>query len=129
MPRKPKQNTAADLGANPSATDRIFINNYPSTLCHERINGKSSISFSSISFKFHDAWASFILLNSFISESTKSNGTLINNCKNLFLGKPDEIRLVSVPRGDGMYDAIKLSNQEILNTIESNRVSYKAAHA
>ena len=126
MPRK-SRNTPPDTDVS-TTNHSIFINNYPRKLCRER-NSETAHPFVSVSFAFHDVWASFALPLSMISRSTKHNGDNINGFCNLFLGQPDEIRTVSVPVKPGEYEKIQLSNLEIKNTIENNRASYKAAHA
>ena len=120
----PRKSNASDVQSPP---EKIFINNYPAKLCHEHINGKSSISFTSISFMLNNAFASFLLPNKMIYESRRANMTIVPDSFTLFLGSPNEIRNVSVPGENGLYKNIKLTNQEIWETIEKNRAEYRAA--
>lgn len=116
--------------SDPKASDKpdnqaVFINNYPAALCHERT---STNVFTSVAFKLNDKWASFALANTMLRQSNRHNGQPIPNCLNLFLGKSDEMRSVSIQDGNGGYENIKMSNADILNIIQSNRAAYKAAH-
>lgn len=110
----------------PILNNPVFINNYPLSLCHERTSTKSS-TFTSVAFMYDGKWASFALPNAMLKQSCKRNGDVIPNCKNLFLGKPDEIRNVSVRTTSNSYETIQLRNSDILNIINQNRESYRAS--
>ena len=116
-----KGNPDPPINSNP-----VFINNYPVSLCHERTSTKST-SFTSVAFMYDGNWASFALPNAMLKQSCKRNGDIIPNCLNLFLGKPDEIRNVSVRTASNSYETIQLRNADILSIITQNRESYKAS--
>ena len=109
----------------PTSNNPIFINNYPVSLCHERTSNKSS-TFTSVAFMYDGKWASFTLPNAMLKQSCKRNGDIIPNCMNLFLGKPDEFRNVSIKKSNS-YETIQMRNADILNIIKQNRDSYKAS--
>lgn len=105
-------------------TKPLYIRNYPEQLCHEHV--RDNFSFSSISFRFGEKFASFLLPKVFITESTRYNLTLIPKCVNIALGNCNDMRKISILE-DGKYKYIKLTNQEIWDAIQQNRAEYKAS--
>ena len=99
----------------------LFINNYPSSLCHKHTSNDKQ--FTSVSFKYNDKWASFIVNDSQIKDSTRKDGTIIDNCINIVLGKAHQSRKISFKNENGIYDTEQMSNSDIRRFINENRVS------
>lgn len=99
----------------------LFINNYPSSLCHKHSSGDKT--FTSVSFMYNDKWASFIVNDGQIKDSTRKDGTLIDNCINIVLGKAHQSRKISFKNETGNYDTEQMSNSDIRRFINENRVS------
>lgn len=118
---KPKSTTEHIM----ASTKPLYIRNYPEQLCHEHV--RNNFSFSSISFRLNEAFASFLLPTVYITESTRYNLTLIPKCVNIALGNCNDMRKISISEGDGKYKYIKLTNQEIWDAIQRNRAEYKAS--
>ncbi len=103
----------------------LFINNYPASLCHKHTSGDKT--FTSVSFKYNDKWASFIVNDNQIKDSTRKDGTIIDNCINIVLGKAHQSRKISFKNETGSYNTEQMSNGDIRNFINENRVSAQFA--
>lgn len=100
-------------------SDCLQIRNYPGTLIHEHKSDDGSV-FHSVSFRFRDAWASFIPSEDEITQSSdKSNSERFD----LTLGDPDDIRNVSIKK-ENEYIFVPMFNRTILSTIKNNRYEY-----
>lgn len=117
---KKKSNTDAMV------EESVFINNYPRSLCRKRASESNSI-FMSVAFRFQDAWATFTLPLSMVKESTRRDGSTIDNCYNLFLGKSTEQRNISIKNADGKYEKLKMSCADIQHLIAEAREAYSAS--
>ncbi|MCQ2522113.1 MAG: hypothetical protein MJ105_07020 [Lachnospiraceae bacterium] len=104
----------------------VFINNYPRALCRKRASENNNI-FMSVAFRLNDAWATFTLPLSMVKESTRRDGSTINNCYNLFLGKSTEQRNISIKNADGKYEKQKMSCADIQRFIIEARNAYAAS--
>lgn len=127
--KKQEENNMAKKKNNTDAISEessVFINNYPRALCRKRASENNSI-FMSIAFRLNDAWATFTLPLSMVKESTRRDGSEIQNCYNLFLGKSSEQRNISIKNADGKYEKQKMSCADIQHFILEARNAYAAS--
>ena len=119
-----KSNDAPNNKAD-STPSNVTINHYPQTLCHQHSGPNGSI-FHAISFKYHDAWASFIVADeNSIHQSVKRNGDIIPGRVDVILGAPDDVRSVSILADDGeTYISQPMFNSTISSSIASDRKDY-----
>ena len=119
-------NKKSETAAKP-ANKRIYLNNYPKSLCREHEG--ASRPFMSISFQMTDLrWASFIVPTGLERNSLRRDGTIIENCITLPLGEPSAKRLVSVACGDTFED-VTMTNQEIYDSVIASREAFQVANA
>lgn len=117
-----KKNEAAEQ----TASKKIYLNNYPKSLCREREG--SSRPFMSVSFQMTDLrWASFIIPVGLERNSLRRDGTIIENCITLPLGEPSAKRLVSIAQGEGFED-VTMTNQEIYDAVMISRTAFQVAN-
>lgn len=119
-------NKKSETAAKP-ANKRIYLNNYPKSLCREHEG--ASRPFMSISFQMTDLrWASFIIPTGLEKNSLRRDGTIIENCITLPLGEPSAKRIVSIANGDSFED-VQMSNQEIYDSVMASREAFQVANA
>ena len=104
-------------------TQPVILRNYPAALCRERI-AEGDYQFHSVSFKFGNSWASFIIDKEFIQQATRRNGDVIPNRVNIMLGEPDDVRIVSVSAGDGNFDRRPMFNSTVCSAVIADKKDY-----
>lgn len=63
---------------SPTSSDAVVIRNYPATLIHEHISSDDGSVFRTLSFRFRNAWASLILPDGSVTQSTSRKGNLVH---------------------------------------------------
>lgn len=118
-----KKNEAAEH----TTGKKIYLNNYPKSLCREHEG--TTRPFMSISFQMTDLrWASFIVPSGLERNSLRRDGTIIENCITLPLGEPGAKRVVSISQGDSFED-VTMTNQEIYDSVMASREAFQVANA
>ena len=102
----------------------VEIQHYPENLIREHPSNFDDGTFLTLSFKFRDKWASFILDESEVEQSMRSNGQVIPGRLNINLGSPEEIRNVSIQSDNGEYVNQPMYNKTIYAEIMRNRKRY-----
>lgn len=102
----------------------VEIQHYPESLIREHPSNFDDGTFLTLSFRFRDKWASFILDESEVEQSMRSNGQVIPGRINISLGDPDEIRNVSIQEDGGEYVNQPMYNKSIYAEIMRNRRRY-----
>ncbi len=102
----------------------VEIQHYPESLIKEHPSNYSDGTFLTLAFKFRDKWASFILDESEVEPSMRSNGEVIPGRFNINLGDPDAIRNVSVQSDNDEYVNQPMYNRSIYREIMLNRRNY-----
>lgn len=106
------------------STQPVILRNYPAALCRERLSDSGDYQFHSVSFKFGDSWASFIIDRGNIQQATRRNGDAIPNHVNILLGEADDVRNVSVSASDGNFDRRPMFNSTIYSAVIADRKDY-----
>lgn len=119
MPKKSKSDSTAN-----STPSSLMIYNYPQSLCHQHSNPDGTI-FHSISFRYKDSWASFIVDENSIQQATRRNSDVIPSRVNISLGDPEDVRSVSILADDGeTYISQPMFNSTIYSSIAAGRKDY-----
>lgn len=109
--------------ASDSTPSGVVIRNYPRGLCRLRTSNLDGSMFYSVSFKFKDAWASFIIPEDSVQQSMRHNGSVIPDRVNIMLGPSEDIRKVSI-RTDGRYASQPMFNSTIYSSVVADRNNY-----
>lgn len=119
---KNKSNPNIKADSTPSS---IMIYNYSESLCHKHVSDSDGSVFYSVSFRFKDSWASFIVDENSIQQATRRNGDIISGRVNISLGASDDVRSVSILADDGeTYISQPMFNSTISSSIASDRKDY-----
>lgn len=118
------KNKTSPADTSDSMPSNVMIYHYPKALCHEHLSGSDGNDFISVSFKYKDSWASFIVSKDDIQQSVNRNGDAIPNRVNILLGVSDDIRSVSIQADDGTYVSQPMYNRTISTSIVADRKNY-----
>ncbi len=105
-------------------TSNALVTNYPSKLCRKQQSKYDDSHFRSISFRFKNAWASFVLSEDNVSPAKRRDGRTIPNRLNLDLGDSEDIRFVSVKKDDDTYERKPFFNRTIKSIIDGEKKDY-----
>ncbi len=108
----------------------IEVRNYPSSLCRTHQSQYDDSTFMTLSFRFKDKWASFIIDSCDLEPSMRRNGEELPDRFNVILGNPDEIRNVAISSEDGIgFINQPMYNRTIRDAILQSRKEYVKAIA
>lgn len=110
--------------------DGVFLNNVSDKMIHARTtkDGKSFVSVNVSCPQSENGIGSISISPNQVFESTRKDGTVVNGYKNIFLGKPDGTRKVSIKvKGDNSstYDNVSMSNKDIKDMFDTERDNYR----
>ena len=108
----------------------IEIKNYPASLCKKHQSLYDDSTFLTLSFRFQNNWASFIIDDSCdIKPSMRRNGEELPDRFNVILGDPSGIRNVSLKSESGGFVNQPMYNRTIKDAILKSRKEYVKAIA
>lgn len=110
--------------------DGVFLNNVSDKMIHARTtkDGKSFVSVNVSCPQSENGIGTISISPNQVFESTRKDGTVVNGYKNIFLGKPDGTRKVSIKvKGDNSstYDNVSMSNKDIKDMFDTERDNYR----
>ena len=111
--------------------DGVFLNNVSDKMIHARTtkDGKSFVSINVSCPQSENGIGTISVSPNQVFESTRKDGTVVDGYKNIFLGKPDGTRKVSIKvKGDNSstYDNVSMSNKDIKDMFDTERDNYRA---
>lgn len=110
------------------AKNNLFMNWVSGKMVHEASkDGKTFYNLSLPLAASANGYGSISVSAGQVRDSTKKDGTVVPEFKNILLGSADGVRKVSIKAQDGSYTTVEMTNQEILNAVEENRKAYRAA--
>lgn len=110
--------------------DGVFLNNVSDKMIHARTT-KDGRSFANVNIscpQSENGIGTISVSSNQVLESTRKDGTVVNGYKNVFLGKPDGTRKVSIKvKGDSSsaYDNVLMSNKDIKDMFDTERDNYR----
>ena len=111
----------------------LFINGISEALIH--INQKADgTEFANVSIPCKQSktgWASVTVATGQVLAKTRKDKTVVEGYKNIYLGKPETVRKVSVAttKTTGKYKTVEMTNQQIADLYNEARAEYAAEQA
>ena len=106
---------------------RCFINYVSKKLIHRNTTKDGTRVFFNISMPYAESesgYASFAVNPGQLLTTTKKDGTVVKGMHNVILGKPEQVRKVSIVK-DGAYTLVEMTNGQIAQIYNDDRREYR----